>query len=183
MWNVFVAWAIRKIFGGGFTADVASRGISYLTQETIRAIRNEDEFVTRQRLQPGETYTVIARPAPSRRERKLAKSESKLRRQYESLSAPSRKQKRIARDLAKAQRKTDRARPGSTKHMKCVRREQELGIDFDRAYRPSPKLLKVAAAYTKVSEELAMERESRFQSAHAKNRTRRPTTRRYSAAD
>lgn len=183
MWNVVVAWFIRKVFGGGFTADAAARGIGYLTKETVRAIRNEDEFVTRQRLQPGETYTVTARPAPSRRERKLAKSENKLRRQYESMSAPSRKQKRVARDLASAQRKTDRARPGSSKHMKRMRREQELGIAFDRAYRPSPKLLKVAAAYTSVSEELALERESRFQSAQEKNRTRRPTTRRYSAAD
>lgn len=182
MWNIAIAWIIRKVFGAGFSADIATRGVSYLTAETIRAIRNEDEFVTRQRLQPGETYTVIARPAPSRHERKLARAENKLRKQYESLSAPSRQQKRVAKELSSAQRATDRAKPGSKKYAKAIRREEQLGIKFDRAYRPSPKLMKVAAAYTKVSSELAHERDTRFQAAHRKNRSNTSNTHRFTAS-
>lgn len=171
------AQAMSKLFGDGFTADLAGRGTVYLADEIRKSIDREDERVTRVRLRPGERYTVIARPPATRRERKLATSQRGLQRRYQQLSRPSRSQLRAARHLSRAQRKLARTSPGSRRYEARSARERELGLRFDRRMRPSKQLVKVATALDATTRELDTSRDASLERARAAGPRRRRRTR------
>lgn len=174
MLNWIMATVLSKLFGDGFGAELAGRGTAFLASEVGRAVRRDDERVTKVRLKPGETYTVIARPAPTRRERKLASEQSALLRSYQSLTRPSRSQVRLARKLARAQRRLDRTREGSRRFVKRSRIEEQLGTEFDRKMRPSKKELKVADRLDSVSRELDSLRSRQMATTTPRRKRRRP---------
>ena len=76
-------WLLPRVFGEGMASGVAVRGTEFLGKEISQAVHKEDQDVTRVRLRAGESYTVVARPPATRRERKLAKSERSLNRRFE----------------------------------------------------------------------------------------------------
>ncbi len=172
--------ALSKLFGDGFAADLAGRGTAFLAAEAGKAVRRDDERVTRVRLSPGETYTVVARPAATRRQRKLAAQQSSLLKKYLSLTQPSRSQLRLARKLARAQRRLDRTSPDSRRYHKRVTSEGRLGLEFDRKMRPSRREQKVATQLDAVTRELDSLRNVQMARTSAGQKRRRPRVTIYS---
>ena len=54
--------ALSKLFGDGFGADLAGRGVVYLGDGVRKALDRDEIPVTTAKLTPGATYTVVARP-------------------------------------------------------------------------------------------------------------------------
>jgi len=177
---VIVKWILARLlgnlFGEGFAADLAGRGVVYLADEARGALRKDEERVTLARLRPGETYTVIARPRPTRRERRLAASQRSVERRFEKVTRPNRAQLRAARRLARTQARLERAREGTRRHARLVRKEQRRGDRFDLLMRPSRRELRLARELTELTAELDRERERNFQRARG-SRRRRPQVR------
>ena len=146
MWPVLWAKLLRELFGDGLGADVAARSTIYLVDEARKAVDREPERITGVRIQPGETYTVIARPPATRQERKLAAEQRRLQERDRAMARPGRKQLKSARRLKKAQRKLDRRRPGSRRYLRAAAAEEAAGARFDRVMRPSRKQAAVHTA-------------------------------------
>ena len=146
MWQSLWAKVLSQVFGDGFGADVAGRGAVYLVDEARKAVDKEPERITGVRLRPGETFTVVARPAPTKEERRLAATQGKLRDRDRHLSRPTRKQLRAARSLRSAQRRVDRRRPGGRRSARAASAEAAAGTRFDRVMRPTRKQAEVHAA-------------------------------------
>ncbi|HTO01105.1 MAG TPA: hypothetical protein VL068_10560 [Microthrixaceae bacterium] len=173
MLNWILATALSRLFGDGIGADIAGRGTAFLAAEATKAIRRDDQRVTRVRLTPGESYTVIARPPATRRERKLAAEQATLIRSYQSLTRPSRSQIRLAKKLARAQRRLGKTNENSRKYAKRSQAETRLGVEFDRRMRPSKRELKVVDKLDSVTSELDSLRAKQMESAGASRRRRR----------
>lgn len=165
----------RRVLGDGLTGELAARGIAYLGENVREAIDHPDERLTSVRLEPGDEFTVVARPPATRVERKLADRERRLRERRQKVDRPSRAQLRTARRLEKVQRRIDRRRPGSRRARRLVRRESRLAARFDRVMAPTKQQVKVHTALERVSSELAERRATSL--AHARARRGRKGTR------
>ncbi|KLR60108.1 hypothetical protein IMCC26207_110354 [Actinobacteria bacterium IMCC26207] len=169
-------WLLSRVFGEGMASGVAVRGTEFLGKEISQAVHREDQEVTRVRLRAGESYTVVARPPATRRERKLAKSERSLNRKFEALNRPTKSQLRSARRLSRAQRRMGPATPLSKRGRKRAQKEAALGRRFDQKMRPSKQQLKVARELTATKNQLDASRAVSLQLARRKNRIRRRRT-------
>lgn len=167
--------AISKLFGDGIGADIAGRGTVYLADEARKALAGEDERLTRVRLRAGESYTVIARPPATRRERKLAARQGDLKQRERRASRPGRRQFRAARRLERTQIKLDRARPGSRKELKLEAKERRRGERFDRVTTPTRRQAKLRGELHDVTERLDTERAESFAAARRRRRSDRRT--------
>ncbi len=169
-------WAFTRLFGSGPMAGIAARGVTYLGDELKEALTKGDQHVTRVRLQPGERYTVVAYPKATRRERRLARRQSALLADYQSLTRASRRQQKAARRLKRAQRRLDRTKPGSRRHEERQAFEAKRGMEFDRAMRPTKRLVRTATELDSVSRELNGIRGRSFEAAsRGSRRTKRVT--------
>jgi hypothetical protein len=139
--------------------------MDWLAREARSAIDHEPERLTSVRLAPGETYTVIARPRPTRVERKLADRATALSRLDERMSRPSRPQLRAARRLRSAQRRLDRRRPGTRRRRRAAVLERAAGRRFDRVMAPSRRLERVRRDRALAEAELAVQRDASFAKA------------------
>lgn len=175
------ATLLSRIFGDGLAADVAARGVVYLADNARDALRHDEEPVTRVRLTPGETYTVIARPPASRRERKLAARVADLEERDRRASVPTRRQLRSARRLARTQRRLDRARDGSRRQRRLRVTEERRGERFDRLTAPSRRQRRVHQELAAARAELERLRGASFERARSGRaaRSRRSRTRVY----
>lgn len=170
-------WAklLSRLFGEGIGADIAGRGAVYLAQEARKAVANDEVRLTKVRLRPGESYTVVARPRATRKERHLAGTQRSLRQRDRKLSRPSRRQLKAARKLERTQHRLDRRRPGTRRHERSLRKEHERGERFDRLMRPTRRQTKVRRELAEVTAELQASRDERY--AEARARLRRPKRR------
>ncbi|UDY36404.1 hypothetical protein [Dermatobacter hominis] len=162
IWSWLWAKAVSKLLGDGFAADVAGRASVYLVDEARKAVDRDEIPVSNVRLRPGESFTVVARPAPTRQERALAKRKASLQSQDRHLAAPTRRQRRAARKLRAAQRRLDRRRVGTRRHASAAAREAVRGARFDRLMAPSRKQVAVHDELERVSTELDVVRAERF---------------------
>lgn len=163
-------WTVRKVFGGGIQGSFAEKGIDWLVDETRAALRGESESLESVRLQPGETYTVIARPPATRRERRLAAEVDALSATEAKLSRATRRQKRVARRLAKVQHRMDRRRPGTRGHRRVAAEEARLARRFDNVMAPSKRLTKVRAELATATRQLERSRAASLRNARAGRR-------------
>ncbi len=159
---------MRALFGAGLGGEIADRGINWLSSQTREAIARDPQPVTEARLEPGETYTIIARPKPTRTERKLAKRQSGLAAAERKLSRATAKQKRAARKLQKLQRRMKRTRRGSRKYRRIAAREARAGARFDRLMAPGKKLRFVRRELGATETELDVLRSQSFRRARQK---------------
>lgn len=165
-----------SLFGAGLSAEIITRAARFLGGELRGALDPTDQPVTRVRLRPGETYTVVARPRPTRRERRLSAKQASLVAAFEKQSRPSRSQLRAARRLARTQRRLDRTRPGTRRHARRSSLEERRGNRFDRMMRPTRRQIRSAEALDRVSGELAALRSERFEGARRSLRPARSVT-------
>ncbi|MBS1837767.1 MAG: hypothetical protein JST64_08720 [Actinobacteria bacterium] len=167
-WSWLWAKVIASLVGDGLGAEVAGRASAYLLDEAAKAIDRDEVPVSRVRLRPGESYTVLARPAPTRRERRLAKRKAALQEADRRLGRSTRRQRRIARRLRHQQRQLDRRRPGTRRHARAAAREALTGARFDRVMTPTRRHRAVRDELGQVSTELDDLRARRFAAARAK---------------
>lgn len=151
---------VRHVFGGGLQGSLAEKGIDWLVDEVRSAIGREPESLETVSLRPGDTYTVIARPPATKRERRLAEKVDSLGRQEAKLSRPTARQKRAARALARAQRRLDRRREGTARHRDAAAVEARLARRFDQVMAPPKKLVRVRAELASAERELSRARAS-----------------------
>ncbi|MFM7509857.1 MAG: hypothetical protein ACKO5A_09960 [Actinomycetota bacterium] len=157
--------AVTRVFGDGIGAELAGRGAGYLI-EGLREARDRPSVpLTGARLRPGEAYLVVARPRPTRTERRLANKQRSLAAADAELSRPTRSQRRAARRLAKVQRRLDRARPTGRRFRRLAQREAVVGQRFDAAVAPSRRQRQVRSQLLEVSEALDTARASSFDRA------------------
>lgn len=167
-WSWLWAEAISKLVGDGIGAEVAGRASAYLVDEARKAVERDEVPVTSVRLRPGETFTVLARPAPTRSERRLAARKATLQQTDRRLSRPTRRQRRSARHLRRLQRRLDRRRPGTRRHATAVAREAVAGARFDRVMAPTKRQRRVHQDLERVSTELDELRARRFAAVRAR---------------
>jgi hypothetical protein len=167
-WSWLWAKTVSQLVGDGLAAEIAGRASAYLVDEARKAVDRDEIPVTSVRLQPGERFTVVARPAPTRRERQLAKRKAALQAQQRRNGAPTRRQRRAARKLRAAQRRLDRRKVGTRRHARAAAREATLGARFDRVTAPTRKQVAVDAELARVSAELDALRAERFREVRTK---------------
>lgn len=163
---------VRRVFGGGLQGSLAEKGIDWLIDETHAAVRGEPQTLEQVTLRPGDTYTVIARPPATRRERRLAAALDSLESTERRLSRATRHQRRVARRLSRAQHRLDRRRPGTPRHRRAATREARLARRFDDVMAPSRKLTRVRSDLASTRHELERSRAASLRSARiARRRT------------
>ncbi len=170
------ATIVDSVFGGGLHADIAERAIDWLEEEGRRALGTEHETITRVRLEPGETYTVVARPKATRAERKLARRSKGLTEAERRMSRPTHRQFRAARKLARAQRRLDARTPGSRRWARAAACEQGRGARFDKVMTPSKRLARTRAELAEVDGTLVGMRAASLERARARRGHRRERT-------
>ena len=167
-WGWLWSTLISKAVGDGLGAEVAGRASVYLVDEARKAVDRDEVPVSQVRLRPGETYTVLARPAPTRRERQLARRKAALADRTREMERPTRRQRRAARRLRSSQRRLDRRRVGTARHARAAAREARRGASFDRVMEPGRRLVAVRQELDQVSHELDAVRSARFGAARRK---------------
>ncbi len=165
--------SVRRVFGEGLEADLAHRGVEKLAKEAALVRNRRPERLTGIRLEPGETYKIIARPPATKAERRAAKRERAAFAKYRELTRPTRKQLKAATRLEKVQRKLARSTPGSRRHTKAERAEAALGARFDQVMTPTPKQARATDEYHAARDELARLRDQSFERARSARRPRR----------
>lgn len=171
------ATALSKVFGDGLGADIAGRGVVYFADGVRSSLDKEDEQLTRVRLRPGESYTVIARPPATRQERKLAARQRGLDAAERRASRPTRKQLKAARRLSRSQRRVDRVRPDTRRGRKRLAVEQRRAVRFDAVIAPTRKQAKLTAQLAEANLLLDEARAASFAAARSGHRGRSRRTR------
>lgn len=173
-----------RILGGGPLGFVASAAVKWLRESL-----DEDssvQVVTTEDLRVGERYTVIARPAPSKAERKLQAKLDKQRARLAKLTNPSSKEVKLARAIAdnqarqaKLERRYEkrpdgcRGRRAARKLAKLRTAEQRLWARFDKADRTAVQRKMLDRGIAAISAALDAEREAALEAAAKKNRPER----------
>ncbi len=165
---------IGRLVGDGLGADLAGRGAGFLIDGLREARDRPAHPLTGARLRPGEAYLVVARPRPTRAERRLAARQRSLAARDAELSRPTRSQRRVARRLARVQRRLDRSRPGGRRARRLAVCEAAVGERFDRELAPTRRQREVRGQLLEVSRALDAARSASFDRAqHSRERTRR----------
>lgn len=167
---------VRRVFGGGIQGSLAEKGIDWLLDETRSAIRGEPESLQAVKLQPGETFTVIARPPATRSERRLAVRLDALEAAEAKLSRATNRQKRTARRLARAQRKLDRRKPDTARYRRAAKAEARHARRFDQVMAPSRKLSKLRTEMASTAHDLERSRAASLRSVQTGRRRNRTST-------
>jgi hypothetical protein len=166
---------LRRLFGGGTTGAIGAGLASWGLDRLSEGIRHDAEVLDVSKLRVGETYTVVTRPAPTRRERKLASRLDAAERRVRAATKPTGPQRRAARALERAQRRAGRARPGSPKAERLQAEADALEARYRRMTRRTPKQARVIAERDAVRARYDAERATALAAAR---RSARPPRRR-----
>lgn len=176
---------LGKVLGSGPTGMVAGAGLRWMQKKLT-----EDKsalVVTKDEIRPGERFVVIARPAPTKLERKLQRHNDKLADALAAMKRPSRRRVKVARRINATQKRRARLdkfadRTGRRANRKQRRSAQldtridKLWVAYDRADRHAAKRAKVQAIFDDVAAQLAAEK-ARAMAAAGARPTRRATFR------
>ncbi|MEZ5381257.1 MAG: hypothetical protein R2754_05610 [Microthrixaceae bacterium] len=114
--------------GGGPAGMVARQAVDWLQE---RLEEPDEERVSTARLAPGDRVEIVARPAPTKAERRVEAQLDAASTRLDKLRAVSPKQVKVAASLATTQKKLDKA--GARPRARKLRvREQNLLAQFDR---------------------------------------------------
>ncbi len=115
--------------GGGPTGMVARKAVDWFQD---RLEEPGEQKVTIARLQPGDRFEVVARPAPTKTERRLEAELSAAKARLAKARSVSPKQVKVAAKLERTQRRLDKAADGSKQAAKLAAEEADLLVAFDR---------------------------------------------------
>jgi hypothetical protein len=163
---------LTRLFGGGPGAVAGAAVVSW----GLRKVREgrQPEVLNVSRLVPGETYTVGTRPAPDRKERRLAKRSARLHRRLEKELRPTRAQRRADRRFRRFERKAVRADAGSAAEAKWARRARGVATWRMALSTPTKRQRSLERKASSVDQAL----EKRRQKALARSRKHTRTVRR-----
>lgn len=111
---------LTKVFGGGAGGVIGAAAVSFAMKQLRQ--RDEPEVLDVSKLVPGESYSVVTRPAPTRKVRKLEKKAAKVESRLAAELAPTRQQRRAERELKVATRKAAKAKADTRRYRKWATR-------------------------------------------------------------
>jgi predicted lipid-binding transport protein (Tim44 family) len=165
----------RRWFGEGMAGAVAMSVAGYAWRKLSEGVRRDPELLDVSTLKPGETYTISTRPAPSRRERKLAKKTGTARAKVQKATRTTRAQRGTARALDRAQRKAGRAQVGSVAHMEQSQRADKLEQRYQLLVAHTARQQRLIDSLATLEAELQAEQDARL--AKARRKAPRPRRR------
>ena len=115
--------------GGGPTGVVARKAIDWFQD---RMEEPGEQRVTTAKMQPGDRLEVVARPAPTKAERRLEAELDAAKARLAKARSASPKQVKVAKKLERTQTRLDKARDGSQRAAKLAAEEADLLVRFDR---------------------------------------------------
>jgi predicted lipid-binding transport protein (Tim44 family) len=158
----------RRWFGDGMAGAVGLSLVGWAWRKAAEAVRHEPELLDVSTLKAGETYTITTRPAPSRRERKLAKKTAAARSKVAKATRTTRAQRSTARALAKAQRKVAKATSGSATHIEQSQRAGRLEQRYDALVAHTARQQRLIDTLTTLQAELQAEQDAHLARARKK---------------
>jgi hypothetical protein len=137
-------------------------------RKLAEGVRHDPELLDVSTLKPGETYTITTRPAPSRRERKLAKKTGAAQAKVDKATRTTRSQRGTARALDRARRKAAKATTGSAAHMEQTQRAAKLETRYDVLVAHTERQQRLIDTLTTLQAELQAEQDARLVKARKK---------------
>ena len=158
----------RRWFGDGMAGAVGMSLVGWAWKKAAEAVRHEPELLDVSTLKAGETYTIITRPAPSRRERRLAKKASAAQSKVDKATRTTRAQRGTARALSRAQKKATKAKPGSASHLEQTQRAAKLEQRYEALVAHTARQQRLIATLTELQAELQAEQDAHLVKARKK---------------
>jgi len=131
--------ALAKVLGDGVTGMVGASIVEWGVKRVAAAFDDNGELLDVSKLLPGETYEITTRPAPDRKERKLAKRVDDLDRRAARITAVTRSQRRVERKLAKSTRAATKAASDTKRHARLVGEIAGYEFQLQKLTTPSPR--------------------------------------------
>ncbi len=116
---------LSRWLGDGMTGVIGASVLGWGLRKLRDGLRRDAEVLDVSKLVPGEQYTVVTRPAPTRRERKLERKSVRADRRAAKATAPTRRQRHSAAELRRAERRVRRVDPNSARGR---RRNEQLAL-------------------------------------------------------
>ncbi len=160
---------LTKVFGGGAGGVVGAAAVSF----AMKQLRQHDdpEVLDVSKLVPGETYTVVTRPAPTRKVRKLEKKASKAESRLSAELAPTRQQRRAERELKVATRKAAKAKADTRRYRKSATRAEAASRRRAALAAPTSRQRKLERRAAALEVALAAKRTAQLEKAAKGTRT------------
>jgi len=150
---------LSRWLGDGLTGALGASLIGWGIGKLGEGLRKDPEVLDVSKLIPGETYTVVTRPAPRRRERKLERRATRATAEADRRSRPTRAQRRTDKAAARARRRAGRADPTTRSGQRRLATAADLEAKSAKLAVPSAKQRAAVAARDRAQAALAAERE------------------------
>ena len=160
----------RRWFGDGVAGAMALSLATWAGGKLAEGIRHEPELLDVSHLKPGETYTILTRPAPTPRERQLMKKRAAAQAKLARATRSTRAQRRTARAIARAIRKADKARAGSAAWHEHTLRAELLEQRYDTLSAHTPRQQRLIDTLEGIQSELQAEQDAHLAKARKKVR-------------
>jgi predicted lipid-binding transport protein (Tim44 family) len=159
---------LRRWFGEGMAGAVGLSLAGWAWRKLADGVRHEPELLDVSTLKAGETYTITTRPAPSRRERKIAKKTRAAQIKVDKATRTTRAQRSTARSLSRAQRKAGKAKDGSAAKLQQIQRATVLEQRYQVLAAHTARQQRLIDTLTTLEAELRAEQEARLAEARKK---------------
>ena len=156
--------------GGGPAGMAARKAVDWL-QEQLED--SGEERINTTRLQPGDRLEVVARPAPTKAERRLEAELAAARDRLAKARAAGPAQVKVAARLQRTQKQLDKAKDGSAKAARLAVREGDLLARFDRLDTRRDERRALTAEIAELSERLEFERADALAAAEGTGTSKR----------
>lgn len=167
---------IRWVYGDGFAALVAAAATDRALAAARASLRKEPETLDVSRLRPGETYEVVARPAPGRRLRAREARLAAVADRLERAERPSRRHRRAERRLARAESRLASAAPGTRRHRRAAAERDEQARRVARLAAPDARTRRLRRRHERLEADVARRRARLLAGARARARPPRRVT-------
>jgi len=158
----------RRWFGEGMAGAVGLSVAGWAWRKLADGVRHEPELLDISTLKAGETYTITTRPAPSRRERKLAKETEVAQAKVDKATRTTRAQRSTARSLTRARRKAHKAKDGSAARIQQTQRAAVLEERYGALVAHTARQQRLIDTFTTLEAELRAEQDARLAEARKK---------------
>lgn len=164
---------LSRWLGDGFAGALGAGILGWGFRKLRDGIRREPQVLDVAKLVAGERYTVVTRPAPNRRERRLERRFDRSDRRARRATAPTRRQRRSAARLARTERRVEKADPTTPKGRRLATERARRRARHEAITTPTPKQRRAVARRDRLEADLRTTRDA----ALARARRRAPSPR------
>jgi hypothetical protein len=158
----------QRLFGEGLAGAVGLSVAGWTWRKLVEGVRHEPELLDVSTLKAGETYTITTRPAPSRREAKLAKKTKSAQAKVDKATRTTRAQRSTARALSRAQRKATKAKVGSAAQLQQAQRAVTLEQRYETLVSHTARQQRLIDTLSTLQAELQAEQDAHLAKARQK---------------